>query len=93
MSGLGRYARRAVIGVDREGRIIVGVTDAVIGGLSFAELQELFSNAKWQLDTLDLLNLDGGGSAQLYVKSGKFEEFVAGTAEVPVAIGLFFKTN
>jgi hypothetical protein len=55
----------------RRGRIIVGVTDAVIGGLSFAELQELFSNAKWQLDTPDLLNLDGGGSAQLYVKSGK----------------------
>lgn len=93
MSGLGRYARRAMIGVDKEGRIIVGVTDAVIGGLSFAELQELFSNAKWQLDTPDLLNLDGGGSAQLFVKSGKFEEFVAGTAKVPVAIGFHTKSN
>ena len=93
MSGLGRYARRAVVGIDKEGRIIVGVTDAVLGGLSFAELQELFSNSKWQLDTPDLLNLDGGGSAQLYVKSGKFEEFVAGTSEVPVAIGFFVKAN
>jgi exopolysaccharide biosynthesis protein len=93
MNGLGRYARRTVVGIDKEGRIIVGVTDAVIGGLSFAELQELFSNAKWQLDTPDLLNLDGGGSAQFYVKSGKFEEFVAGTAEVPVAIGFYTKSN
>ena len=93
MSGLGRYARRAMIGVDKQGRIIVGVTDSVIGGLSFAELQELFSNAKWQLDAPDLLNLDGGGSAQLFVKSGKFEEFVAGTAEVPVAIGFYAKSN
>jgi len=93
MSGLGRYARRAVIGVDKEGRIIVGVTDAVIGGLGFAELQELFSNAKWQLNTPGLLNLDGGGSAQLYIKSGKFEEFVAGTAEVPVAIGFYTRAN
>ena len=93
MSGLGRYARRAMIGVDKEGRIIVSVTDAVISGLSFAELQELFSNSKWQLNTPDLLNLDGGGSAQLYIKSGKFEEFVAGTSEVPVAIGFFVKGN
>jgi hypothetical protein len=93
MSGLGRYARRAMVGIDKEGRILIAVTDAVIGGLSFAELQELFSNAKWQLDTPDLLNLDGGGSAQLYVKSGKFEEFVAGTAEVPVAIGFYTRAN
>ena len=60
MRGLGRYARRSPDRHRREGRIIIAVTDAVIGGLSFAELQELFSNAKWQLDTLDLLNLDGG---------------------------------
>jgi hypothetical protein len=40
-----------------------------------------------------LLNLDGGGSAQLFVKSGKFEEFVAGTAKVPVAIGFHTKSN
>ena len=93
MRGLGRYARRAVVGIDKQGRIIIGVTDAVFGGLSFAELQELFSTAKWQLDTPDLLNLDGGGSAQLYIKSGKFEEFVAGTSDVPVALGFFVKAN
>jgi len=93
MRGLARYARRAVVGIDKEGRIIVGVTDAVIGGLSFAELQELFVHSKAQLDTPDLLNLDGGGSAQLYFKAGQFEASVAGTTEVPVAIGFFTKTN
>ncbi len=93
MSGLGRYARRSVIGTDKEGRVLIGVTDGVIGGLSFAELQELFTQPKWQLDAVELLNLDGGGSAQLYVKSGKFEEWLPGTAEVPVAIGLFSKSN
>ena len=65
----------------------------MIGGLSFGELQELFRNAKWHVDAVDLLNLDGGGSAQLYVKTGKFEEWLPGTAEVPVAIGFFVKTN
>lgn len=93
MRGLGRYARRTVLGIDKEGRIVIAVTDAVLGGLSFVELQELFSDAKWQLDTPDLLNLDGGGSAQLYFKSGKLEESVPGTSEVPVAIGFFVKAN
>jgi hypothetical protein len=93
MRGLGGYARRAVVGIDKDGRVIVAVTDAVLGGLSFAELQELFANPKAQLDTPDLLNLDGGGSAQLYLKAGKFEEWIVGTTEVPVAIGFFAKAN
>lgn len=93
MRGLGRYARRAVVGIDKDGRVIVAVTEAVLGGLSFAELQELFANPKAQLDTPDLVNLDGGGSAQLYLKAGKFEEWVVGTTEVPVAIGFFAKAN
>ncbi|HLN85631.1 MAG TPA: phosphodiester glycosidase family protein, partial [Candidatus Limnocylindrales bacterium] len=93
MRGLGRYARRAVVGIDKDGRVIAAVTDGVLGGLSFAELQDLFANPKAQLDTPDLVNLDGGGSAQLYLKAGKFEEWVAGTTEVPVAIGFFAKAN
>ena len=93
MTGLGRYARRSVIAIDKEGRLIVGATEAVIGGLSFAELQELFRQPKWQMNAVELLNLDGGGSAQLYFNSGNFEEWLAGTAEVPVAIGFFAKVN
>jgi len=93
LRSLGRYARRTVLGTDKEGRIVIAVTDAVLGGLSFVELQELFSNAKWQLDTPELLNLDGGGSAQLYFKSGRWEDSVPGTSEVPVAIAFFVKTN
>ena len=93
MPGLGRYARRAFVGIDKDGRTVIGVTDAVLGGVSFVELQELFANPKAQLESSDLLNLDGGGSAQLYLKAGKFEEWVPGTTEVPVAIGFFAKTN
>ena len=91
LPGSGRYSRRAVIGVDKQQRVIVGVTDTVLGGLSFAELQEIFSNPLWQLQTPDLLNLDGGGSAQLYIKTRTFKEFISGTSEVPVVIGFFKK--
>jgi uncharacterized protein YigE (DUF2233 family) len=93
VSGSGRHARRSVIGIDKDGRVLIGVSDGVIGGLSFAELQEMFTEPKWQIAAIELLNLDGGGSAQLYVKSGKFEEWLPGTSEVPVAIGFFSKAN
>jgi uncharacterized protein YigE (DUF2233 family) len=89
ISGTSRYSRRAVIGIDKQQRLIIGVTDTVLGGLSLAELQELFLTPDWQLDTPDLLNLDGGGSAQLYIKTKSYEEFISGTSEVPVVIGFF----
>lgn len=84
-----RASRRAVIGIDKDQRLLVAVTDTLIGGLYWTELQEIFSAPQWQLQASDLLNLDGGGSAQLYIKTGKFEEAVPGAAEVPVAIGFF----
>lgn len=90
--GQGRNSRRALIGIDKDQRVVLGVTDAIFGGLAWGELQELFTNPKWQLETPYLLNLDGGGSAQLFIKTKHVEEFVAGTSDIPVAIG-FFKKN
>jgi exopolysaccharide biosynthesis protein len=88
-----RASRRALIGIDQEQRLVIAVADSLLGGLHWPELQEIFSAAPWQIQVTDLLNLDGGGSAQLYVKTGKFEELIAGTAEVPVAIGFFNRPN
>jgi hypothetical protein len=88
-----RASRRALIGIDHEQRLVIAVADSLLGGLHWPELQEIFTAAPWQIQVTDLLNLDGGGSAQLYVKTGKFEEQVTGTAEVPVAIGLFNRAN
>jgi hypothetical protein len=87
--GHGRHSRRSVIGIDDEQRLVIGITAVVLGGLSWTELQELFSSPHWRLQTADLLNLDGGGSAQLYFKTAKLEEFIPGASEVPVAIGFF----
>ncbi len=91
--GVDRYSRRAVIGLDREQRIVIAVTDGLFAGLNWPELQELFSDPQWKLQTPDLLNLDGGGSAQLHLKTPQLQETVPGTAEVPVAIGFFIKGN
>ena len=59
--------------------------------MTWVELQELFGSTRWHIHISDLLNLDGGGSAQLLCQRGAFEEYVPGTAEVPVAIGFFQK--
>jgi uncharacterized protein YigE (DUF2233 family) len=84
-----RPSRRALIGIDKEGRLLIAVTDTFLGGLTWNELQELFSIPRWRVQAHDLLALDGGGSAQIYIKCAKYEEMIPGTAEVPVAIGLF----
>jgi uncharacterized protein YigE (DUF2233 family) len=88
-----RPSRRALIGIDKDQRLFIAVTDKLLGGLTWAELKELFTAPQWQLQAQDLLALDGGASAQLYIKSGKHEEMIPGTAEVPVAIAFFFKSN
>jgi uncharacterized protein YigE (DUF2233 family) len=88
-----RAHRRALIGFDQEQRLVAAVADSIFGGLYWPELQEIFSDAAWQIRLADLLNLDGGGSAQIYIKAGKFEDMVAGTSEVPVAIGFFRRSK
>lgn len=89
--GAGRQSRRSLIGMDKEHRLIIAVTDSLLGGLSWVELQEIFSAAQWQVQATDLLNLDGGGSAQLYVRGAQLEDLVPGTTDVPVAIGFYSK--
>ena len=91
MRGAGKQSRRSLIGIDKEQRLIIAVTDSLLGGLSWVEVQEIFGSGQWQVQTADLLNLDGGGSTQLYVKGVQLEEHVPGTTEVPVAIGFFQK--
>ncbi|MBI2999899.1 MAG: phosphodiester glycosidase family protein [Deltaproteobacteria bacterium] len=89
--GAGKQSRRSLIGLDKDQRLIVAVTDSLLGGLNWAELQEIFASDALQVRATDLLNLDGGGSAQLYVKILQLEQYVAGTAEVPVAVGFFIR--
>jgi uncharacterized protein YigE (DUF2233 family) len=84
-----RPSRRALIGTDEEGRLFIAVTGKLLGGLNWEELQELFTAPQWKLQARDLLALDGGASAQLYVRTENYEDLVPGTAEVPVVIGFF----
>jgi exopolysaccharide biosynthesis protein len=91
--GAGRQSRRSLIGIDKDQRLIIAVTDSFVGGLTWVELQELFDAQSGLVPMIDLLNLDGGGSAQLFVKGPSTEQYITGTTAVPVALGFFQKPN
>lgn len=91
--GAGRQSRRSLIGIDKKRRLIIAVAHSLLGGLSWVEVQEFFGSRQWQVETADLLNLDGGGSAQIYVKGLESEEHVSGNTDVPVALGFFSRGN
>jgi uncharacterized protein YigE (DUF2233 family) len=91
--GAGKQSRRSLIGIDKDRRLIIAATDGFLGGLTWVEVQEFFASETWRVETTDLLNLDGGGSTQLYIKGADLEEHVPGATDVPVAIGFFPKTQ
>jgi uncharacterized protein YigE (DUF2233 family) len=91
--GVGKHSRRSLIGMDKDQRLIIAVTDGLLGGLSWVEVQEFFGSDQWQAQTTDLLNLDGGGSAQLYVKGLQMEEHVPGSTYVPVAVAFVSRVD
>lgn len=89
-----RSSRRAGVCVDKHRRLLLFCTQSAITGLTIQELQGLLLAEP--LGCVEALNLDGGGSAQLYISSALLgagtnlqEVFLAGRDEVPVAVALF----
>ena len=72
-------ARRTVIGVDRSGRYLFGVSD-VDCRLRFGQLQDLLLSGEAQggFNAEGVLNLDGGSSTQASIKTKKFQSHIVG---------------
>ena len=89
-------SKRAGLCIDKSGRLIFFAVSSRFIGLDIEELQNVLLQKN--IDCVDALNLDGGGSAQLYV-SDKLpsavpdwkEFYISGDDEVPVILGLFVK--
>jgi uncharacterized protein YigE (DUF2233 family) len=80
------FADRTALGIDRHGAIILLVSEhALIGTQQLAELMAA-SPQEGGLDCLDALNLDGGGSSQLYANIGGFERHVSGLTDIADAL-------
>lgn len=75
-------ARRAFIGSEPGGRVVVGVSATFSGGLTFAELARLVQ----AVGLKRAVGLDGGGSAQLAARGRSGGVAVAGLDRVPVVL-------
>jgi uncharacterized protein YigE (DUF2233 family) len=84
--------RRAGVCIDSQRRVVLYTSTSNLGGISLLNLQKIL--AADGINCIDALNLDGGGSAQLYIgeidinKPLGFEKFLPGMDEVPVFLAL-----
>jgi uncharacterized protein YigE (DUF2233 family) len=74
-----QIARRTGIGIQSDGKIVLAVSD---GALAFDDWARLW-RSKNGLNCPDALNLDGGGSTQLSLKTNKKSLAVSGAWPVP----------
>ncbi len=95
-SGLKNDSRtgRAAVCRDRDNRVILAASSAGLRGLTFEELQDALLHES--VGCVNALNLDGGGSAQIFIaprSSSSSDTAVAvainGFDPVPVALGIF----
>lgn len=90
--------RRSGVCIDKSNRIIFYLMSTGFFGLSLDDLRDVLLDDSIQCH--DALNLDGGGSAQLYFgPAGQKEEnsssslFIEGTDEVPIVLGVFPRSS
>jgi len=79
-----KLGRRTAIGIDSMGRVVVMLINPPI------RLETMAALAVTKLDLVDMINLDGGSSAQLTVNRGRKRVNIPGVT-IPVGIGLFSK--
>jgi uncharacterized protein YigE (DUF2233 family) len=79
-----QWARRTGLGIMRDGRIVLAVTE---DEMSFAGWAALWARRDG-LNCIDALNLDGGGSTQMSVRAAKAFYDVSGAWPVPDVVAL-----
>ncbi len=84
-----QYARRACIGIDRAGRVLLAVTNGSTMDATYLARVLRAPEPKSGLGCVNALNLDGGGSAQLYVDHHGFRLDLPGAWGVPDGLGVF----
>ena len=80
---------RSGIAIDRKGNIIIYATDSRYGGIGWNTLRHILKLKK--IGVHEVLNLDGGGSTQMYISTKNHEYYIRGLNPVPSAIAFFRK--
>lgn len=80
-----RSTRRTVIALDAQGRVVILVT--VFGGMTLLDLAEYLPTTDLQL--VDALNLDGGGSTMLDIEAGDVQTSFVSFDPVPAVLAVY----
>lgn len=80
---------RSGIALDKKGNVIIYATNSRFGGISWNTLRYILKLKK--IGGYEVLNLDGGGSTQMYISAKNHEDYVRGLSPVPSAIAFFRK--
>lgn len=78
---------RSGIAIDDSGRVIIYATDTNYNGISLHEVRQVMRLP--DIGCINVLNLDGGGSTQMYISTPSFSDHIAGSADIPVVIGFY----
>ncbi|MBZ0270532.1 phosphodiester glycosidase family protein [bacterium] len=86
-----RVTRRSAVGRDGAGHILFVATDTVISGITLGDLSHLLALPIGQggFGCVDALNLDGGTSTQLVLRTRDDNHLVRGFVNVPVYLAAF----
>lgn len=85
-----RSFRQSGVAVTRAGHIVIYATDGSYRGISWSEMQTVLSGPVGQggLDARDVLNLDGGSSSQIYVRTPSGRVATGFPTPVPVVLAM-----
>lgn len=78
---------RSGIAIDGFNKIIIYATDTHYNGVSWYEVMQLMRFP--DINCLHVLNLDGGGSTQMFISTPLFSDYIEGKTGIPVAIGFY----
>jgi len=81
-------SRKTVVGIDRQGFIIFVVSKQEIPIKLLAEIMTQ-SETNGGFDCPNAINMDGGGSSQLYIQDAPVDYNLPSFVEVPVGLGVF----
>ena len=86
-------AARSAVGITRNNKVVLVITEG--SPISMLEIARRMKNSRFKggLECVNAMALDGGSSAQLYAKIGKFERSVPGPSTVPNGIAVYLKST
>lgn len=86
-----RVTRRSSVAVDGAGHVVFVVTDTVVSGITLKHLAQVLAMPvdRGGFGAVNALNLDGGTSSQLILRTPTDSHLIRGFVNVPVLLGVY----